>query len=152
MRVLISGAGIAGCTVAWHLARLGTCMTVTVVERRTEAQLAQGQNVDISSTARGVIDRMGLTNAVKARNTTEKGTRMIDQHGQVYADFPVKDNTASPTSEYEILRGDLAELLYRATCDLPNVRWHTRRATRHCRAGAPHPSQPREPAAVADAG
>ena len=123
MRVLVSGAGIAGCTVAWHLARLGSHVSVTVVEK-APALLPHGQNIDISGSARTVIDRMGLTDKVKAHNTTEQGTQFIGPHGQVYASFPVKENSsASPTSEFEILRGDLAALLYKASRDLPNVRY-----------------------------
>lgn len=119
LRVLISGAGIAGPTLAWFLAKTGA--RVTVVEK-SPSILPHGQNVDIQGSARVVIAKMGLTDRVRECNTTEKGTRFIDPEGRPFALFPVKKgSSASLTSEYEILRGDLAALLYQATKDHPSV-------------------------------
>ena len=61
---------------------------------------------------------------VRRFNTTEKGTQFIGPKGRPFASFPVKEGSlASPTSEYEILRGDLAATLYEATKDHPNVNY-----------------------------
>ena len=120
-RVLISGAGIAGPTLAWFLAKTGA--RVTVVEK-SESLLAQGQNVDIQGSARAVIQKMGLTEQVRRFNTTEKGTQFIDSTGKAIAKFPVNEGSSvSFTSEFEILRGDLAAVLYDATKDLSNVNY-----------------------------
>ena len=119
MRVLISGAGIAGPTLAWFLAKAGA--HVTIVEKG-HALLPHGQNVDIRGSALSVIKKMGLLDQVRRFNTTEEGTQFINPKGQPIALFPViKGFSASPTSEFEILRGDLAAILYDATKDLPNV-------------------------------
>ena len=103
MRVLISGAGIAGPTLAWFLARSGA--SVTVVEK-APALLPHGQNVDIQGSARHVIRKMGLMEEVKRHNTTEAGTIFIDPNGRPFAPLPLqKDKThgSSFTSELEIL-------------------------------------------------
>ena len=119
MRVLISGAGIAGPTLAWFLAKAGA--RVTVVEK-SQSLLSHGQNVDINDSAITVIKKMGLIDEVRRLNTTEKGTQFVDSNGHPFARFPVKaGSTASPTSEFEILRGDLAAILYDASKDHPNV-------------------------------
>ncbi|KAJ9602639.1 hypothetical protein H2200_012832 [Cladophialophora chaetospira] len=114
MRVLISGAGIAGPTLAWFLAKTGA--HITVVEK-APTLLPHGQNVDIQGSARTVVDKMGLTEEVRRNNTTEKGTQFIDSYGRPFARMPVneKASSASFTSEFEILRGDLAKVLYEAT-------------------------------------
>ena len=121
MRVLISGAGIAGPALAWGLAKAGT--RVTIVEK-SHAILPHGQNIDIQGSAVTVVNKMGLLHEVKRFNTTEKGTRLIDPKGRPFAPFPVKEGfTASFTSEFEILRGDLAAILHKATKDHPNVNY-----------------------------
>ncbi|KAH7166409.1 hypothetical protein EDB81DRAFT_681203 [Dactylonectria macrodidyma] len=119
MRVLISGAGIAGPTLAWFLARTGA--RVTIVEK-SQSILPHGQNIDIQGSALRVIEKMGLMEQLRRFNTTEKGTQFIGPSGRPCALFPItKDSHASLTSEFEILRGDLAMVLHEATKDHPNV-------------------------------
>lgn len=121
MRVLISGAGIAGPALARGLAKAGT--RVTIVEK-SHAILPHGQSVDIQGSAVTVIEKMGLLHQVKHYNTTEKGTQLIDPKGRPFAPFPVREgSTASFTSEFEILRGDLAAIFHEATKDHPNVNY-----------------------------
>lgn len=121
MRALISGAGIAGPTLAWFLAKAGA--RVYVVEK-SHTLLPYGQNIDIRGAAVTVIKKMGLLDEVRKLNTTEKGTQFIDPKGQPIAPFPAKEGSSlSFTSEFEILRGDLAALLYEATKGHPNVNY-----------------------------
>jgi 2-polyprenyl-6-methoxyphenol hydroxylase-like FAD-dependent oxidoreductase len=121
MRVLISGAGVAGPTLAWFLARTGAHITIL---EKSRALFPHGQNVDLQGSAVTAIRKMGLLDEVRQRNTKESGTQFIDPNGKPFAPFPItKDASASPTSEFEILRGDLAALLYEATKDYPNVQY-----------------------------
>ncbi|MBZ9751537.1 FAD-dependent monooxygenase [Deinococcus sp. HMF7604] len=111
--VLIAGASIAGPALAYWLHRYG--WDVTVVERAPTLRTG-GHNVDLRGPGREVIRRMGLEAAVRAASTGEVGTRFIGQDGQVVAEFPVRPgDDDSATAELEILRGDLAQLLYDAT-------------------------------------
>jgi hypothetical protein len=58
---------------------------------------------------------MGLLSRIRALNTTESGTAFVDGQGRAFARFPVKEGASvSPSSEFEILRGDLARVLGRA--------------------------------------
>jgi 2-polyprenyl-6-methoxyphenol hydroxylase-like FAD-dependent oxidoreductase len=121
MRVLISGAGIAGSTLAWYLAK--TKAHITVLEK-SPTLLPHGQNVDLQGSAVTVIEKMGLLEQVRQANTREIGTQFIDSKGTPFATFPVTEgSTVSLTSEYEILRGDLAKILYTATKDFPNIKY-----------------------------
>ncbi|CAL8579871.1 hypothetical protein XPA_005601 [Xanthoria parietina] len=121
MRVLISGAGVAGPTLAWFLAKTGARITIF---EKAHALLPHGQNVDIEGSALTVMKKMGLLGEVRRFNTTEKGTQFIDSRGRPFAPFPVqKGSLGSFTSEFEILRGDLSAILYNATTNHPNINY-----------------------------
>jgi 2-polyprenyl-6-methoxyphenol hydroxylase-like FAD-dependent oxidoreductase len=109
-RILITGASIAGNTAAWWLGRHG--FDVTVVERTPEFRDG-GQNVDVRGVGREVLRRMGLERTALDSGTGEEGTAWIDHQGRVAARFDVATSDSDgPTAEMEILRGDLARLLY----------------------------------------
>lgn len=113
-RVLISGASIAGPALAYWLVRAGCC--VTVVERAPTLRKA-GQGIDIRDTARDVVKRMGLFDRIREKSSHEKGLEFIDGNGRCYARFGVDDSGEgdSLTSDVEILRGELAGVLFDAT-------------------------------------
>ena len=109
-RILITGASVAGNTAAWWLGRAG--LDVTVVER-TPGFRDGGQNIDVRGVGREVLRRMGLEQAALEQGTGEEGTAWVEEDGRVAAQFLTADRDADgPTAEMEILRGDLARLLY----------------------------------------
>jgi 2-polyprenyl-6-methoxyphenol hydroxylase-like FAD-dependent oxidoreductase len=112
-RVIISGASIAGLSAAFWLSKVG--WDVTVIER-AESFRDGGQNVDIRGVAHDVLDRMGLVDAIKARNTTETGTIIVDADGRTIATLP-SDDPDGATAELEVLRGDFAKVLLDALPD-----------------------------------
>ena len=112
-KALIVGAGVAGPTAAYWLARHG--WDVTVVETADGLRLG-GQNIDITDAAREVVRRMGLEEAIKDRHTGEKGLRFVDENGEVSGSFPT-EKAGSLRREIEILRGDLVELVAGACPD-----------------------------------
>ncbi|KAJ7673758.1 flavoprotein monooxygenase [Mycena polygramma] len=110
LKILVSGAGIAGPSCAYWLSRSGA--RVTMIERSPSPRKT-GQAIDIRGPGVKVMQKMGLEAAIKARHTTEKGLQKLGSTGAVVATF---DSTGDPakqsiTSEYEILRADLARLL-----------------------------------------
>ncbi|GAA1904131.1 FAD-dependent monooxygenase [Nocardioides lentus] len=107
-RVLVTGASIAGPTLAWGLDRAG--FDVTLLERSPERRQA-GQNIDVRGLGREVLRRMDLEDVVMANLTGEEGTRFVDGSGRPYAEFPRVEGQDGPTAEVEILRGTLAGLL-----------------------------------------
>lgn len=109
-RILITGASIAGNAAAWWLTQYG--FDVTVLEK-APAFREGGQNVDVRGAGHEVIRRMGLEDAVKACNTGERGSVWVDEDNSVLAEFDADDlGDDGPTADLEILRGDLARLLY----------------------------------------
>ncbi|MFI5937619.1 FAD-dependent monooxygenase [Actinoplanes sp. NPDC051494] len=113
MKVLISGAGIAGPAAAYWLHRYGG--DVTVVES-APALRASGQNVDVRGAGRQVTRHMGIEHQIAAASTGEVGTRFVDTHGRTVAEFPAgTTDSGGATAELEIVRGQLARILV----DLP---------------------------------
>src|SRR4051794_13491610 len=111
--VLISGAGIAGPALASWLTRRG--IAVTVVER-APAPRPGGQAVDLRGAGRTVADRMGLLDEIRAVSLEQKGIAWVRADGSIAARMPVDAfGGEGIVSEIEVLRGDLADVLHRAT-------------------------------------
>ncbi|GAY10503.1 FAD-dependent monooxygenase [Pseudonocardia sp. N23] len=111
--VLISGASIAGPALAFWLSRAG--YRVTVVER-APALRPGGQTVDLRGAGRTVVERMGLLDAVRARCVHERGLAYVDEQGRRVAEVPVEAfGGQGIVAEIEVMRGDLAEVLFDAT-------------------------------------
>jgi 2-polyprenyl-6-methoxyphenol hydroxylase-like FAD-dependent oxidoreductase len=111
--VLISGASVAGPMLAHWLAEAG--WSTTVVERYDGLRDA-GHNVDIRGAAREVLRRTGIEDEVLAAGTGEEGLRFVDEDGAEIATFPAEPgDVGGPTAEAEILRGELARILYERT-------------------------------------
>ncbi|WP_336085706.1 FAD-dependent monooxygenase [Nocardia sp. SSK8] len=109
--VLVSGASIAGPALAYWLHRYG--FTVTVVER-APALRPGGQAVDFKGrTHLTVLERMGILDDVRARRTGTTDMVFVDAEGRelgvLGGDFTGGD--------LEILRGDLAEVMYERTAN-----------------------------------
>ncbi|GAA4539111.1 FAD-dependent monooxygenase [Pseudonocardia xishanensis] len=112
---LVSGAGIAGPTLAYWLVRQG--FTVTVVESAPGPRPG-GQTVDLRGAGRTIIERMGLMPAVRAACMEQEGLAYVDAEGHHLAEMRVADLGGDGiVSELEILRGDLARILLDATTD-----------------------------------
>jgi 2-polyprenyl-6-methoxyphenol hydroxylase-like FAD-dependent oxidoreductase len=109
-RVLISGASVAGPTLAFWLSRFG--FEVTVVARAPGIRPG-GHAVDFRGTGMRVLERMGLTAEVKALQTRTGSISMVNEKSEVVARLP--DGFTS--GDLEIMRGDLSRLLYEATRD-----------------------------------
>ena len=113
MRVLVSGAGIAGPALALCLERTGADVTVVEQARRPRPG---GQAVDVRGTAREVIERMGLGHVIRAACLDERGLAMVDARGRRRVEMPAEMfGGEGIVAELEILRGDLAGILLEAT-------------------------------------
>ncbi|KUL48354.1 FAD-binding monooxygenase [Streptomyces sp. NRRL F-4489] len=117
--ILICGAGIAGPALAYWLREGG--FAVTIVERAPEPRPG-GQTVDLRGAGRTVIERMGLMDRARAESVDQRGLALVDASGRVTARLPADSfGGEGIVSEIEILRGDLARLLYEAT--LPDTEY-----------------------------
>ncbi|KAF2636890.1 FAD/NAD(P)-binding domain-containing protein [Massarina eburnea CBS 473.64] len=112
LQILISGGGIAGTALAYWLLQAQTPLEITIIER-SPGPRPGGQAVDIRDSGVTVIRRMGIEQAIRDKTTTEKGIDFVYRDGVSTARFPMTGDTESQsfTSEFEILRGDLADIL-----------------------------------------
>ncbi|MGK5637511.1 FAD-dependent monooxygenase [Streptomyces sp. URMC 126] len=111
--ILISGGGIAGPALAYWLCRAG--FSVTVVEQ-APAPRPGGQAVDLRGAGRTVVTRMGLMEQARALALDQRGFACVDASGRISARMTADSfGGEGIVSEIEILRGDLARLLYEAT-------------------------------------
>lgn len=108
--VLVTGGSVAANTLAWWLTEGG--FDVTVVEK-APAFRKGGQSIDVRGAGRKVLDRMGVSEQVAESGTGETGWTFVNEDGEQVAAFEVSDvGGDGPTAELEILRGDLAGILY----------------------------------------
>lgn len=111
--ILISGAGIAGPTLAYWLGTAGH--DVTVVER-AHAVRPGGQAVDLRGAGRTVVERMGLMDRVRSVALDQRGVAWVNSRGRITARMPVDAFAGEGIiSEIEVLRDDLAHVLHDAT-------------------------------------
>lgn len=114
LRILVAGGGIAGPTTAYWLAKAGA--TVTVVERAPSLRTA-GQQIDVRGAAWKIMHKMGLEEVIKAKTTEEQGLAFVASDGSVIGEFPVGEGKGF-SSTVEIIRGDLATILFEAAKDV----------------------------------
>ena len=110
-RILISGASVAGPALAYWLARRG--FSPTVVERAPQLR-GGGYAVDFRGAAHlSVLAQMGILDQIRAQQTRLATTTYVDEDGRPVARMPA----GIFAGDVEILRGDLARILYEATSD-----------------------------------
>ena len=116
LRVLISGASVAGPALAYWLVRAGC--KVTVIERAPSLRSA-GQGIDVRDTARDVIKRMGIFDRIQDKSSHEEGLEIVDSNNRCFTRFGADKSGKgeSITSDVEILRGELAGILFDVTKD-----------------------------------
>ncbi|WP_039923957.1 FAD-dependent monooxygenase [Amycolatopsis decaplanina] len=112
--ILISGASVAGPTLAWWLNHHG--FRPTVVERAPSLR-GGGYKVDIRGVAVDVVRRMGLLERVQAESTDMRGASFVNKCGKEVATLDADTFGFRHGDDTEILRGDLAKILYEHTRD-----------------------------------
>ncbi|KAI1260705.1 hypothetical protein F5Y18DRAFT_432066 [Xylariaceae sp. FL1019] len=122
-KVLIVGGGIAGPAAAYWLSRING-VHITLIERSPQMR-ASGQQLDLRVQGVDVMKKMGIEERLRAALVREPGLQLIDTSGNIRASFPAADpgsSRQSMTSEFEIMRGKLVEILYSLTKNRSNVR------------------------------
>jgi 2-polyprenyl-6-methoxyphenol hydroxylase-like FAD-dependent oxidoreductase len=110
MRILISGAGVAGLSAGIDFGATGH--DVTIVERASHLRV-NGSPIDIRGESIEVAAKMGILDAILANRVdmTER-VRFVDEHGAVVADLP--DDIGDSLDDIEIPREDLTNILRNA--------------------------------------
>ncbi|TMR98836.1 FAD-dependent monooxygenase [Nonomuraea basaltis] len=105
-RILISGASIAGLTLAYWLARHG--FHPTVIERAPRPRVG-GNGIDVQNLAIDVVERMGIMPRVRAAAADVQGMKFVDARDRAIARITL------PTGGVEVMRGDLVAMLHEIT-------------------------------------
>jgi 2-polyprenyl-6-methoxyphenol hydroxylase-like FAD-dependent oxidoreductase len=120
MKVLVSGASVAGPALAYWLVRHG--ITPTVVES-APAPRPGGQAIDVRGAALTVVERMGLLERLRAVRTQMLGMSMVDSAGNEL--MRSTEHAASSgrldSDDVEVLREDLTAMLAEHTAGVEYV-------------------------------
>ncbi|WP_336215321.1 FAD-dependent monooxygenase [Nonomuraea sp. LPB2021202275-12-8] len=108
-RILISGASIAGLTLAYWLAGYG--FQPVVIERAPGLRTG-GNGVDVRDQAAEVAEQMGIMGQIRAATTDVQGIKFVNAADQGVARIGFPSD-----GEVEIMRGDLVSILHRAAGD-----------------------------------
>ena len=113
VKVLISGASIAGPALALWLHRYGA--DVTVVER-APALRTGGQLVDVRGVGREVLKRMGIADQVRAAAEANYGFSLVGSRNRRKGRFTTREfGGEGPVADIEILRGELSRVIVEHT-------------------------------------
>jgi 2-polyprenyl-6-methoxyphenol hydroxylase-like FAD-dependent oxidoreductase len=108
--VLVSGASFAGLATAFWLNRLG--YRVTVVEIASGLRRG-GTPVDIEGETIGVLKRMGMFAAVRAKALPPRAFAFKDAQNHTLGSFGLKMGAEEPSrTRFEIHRDDLLDILF----------------------------------------
>lgn len=122
LSILIVGCGIAGPPLATFLLLSSLPPEqkpqITILERSTLR--SRGQNIDIRGAGVTIIRKLGLETAIRLATTGEEGTKLVDAANRVWsaAAADKSGQVQTGTSDIEILRGRLADLLYQRSKDV----------------------------------
>jgi 2-polyprenyl-6-methoxyphenol hydroxylase-like FAD-dependent oxidoreductase len=117
--VLISGAGIAGTTLAYWLSRRG--LRPTIVERAA-GQRSSGNPIDVRGPAVEVAERMGVMDRIRDAGTTVTSMSFVNAAGRrVGRVNGLALGRAAGSREVELPRADLAAILLDASKDRTDI-------------------------------
>jgi 2-polyprenyl-6-methoxyphenol hydroxylase-like FAD-dependent oxidoreductase len=112
-QALISGAGIAGATAAYWLAKAG--FQVTVVEQARDTR-SSGSPVDVRGAAVEVAQRMGVMARISAADTRVRDMVFVNSRGRAVTRVNMR-STWAESGDVELSRGELAAILRDAVPD-----------------------------------
>lgn len=116
--ILISGAGVAGLTLAYWLKIHG--FVPTVVERHAGLR-TWGYKLDIRGAALDVLKRMGVHEEVVQASTHMRGATMLDSFGNETPNMDPDTCGGRVKEDIEIMRADLCNLLYKQVDDIEYI-------------------------------
>jgi 2-polyprenyl-6-methoxyphenol hydroxylase-like FAD-dependent oxidoreductase len=112
MRILISGAGVAGPTVAYWLLRHG--FTPTLVESAPRLRTG-GYVIDFWGAGFEIANRMGMLPSIRPCGYIVREVRAVDDRGRTAASLPTQAFFKMTQGQFlSIPRGDLAACIYAA--------------------------------------
>ncbi|CAJ2505759.1 Uu.00g131530.m01.CDS01 [Anthostomella pinea] len=120
LKILIIGAGVCGPALALLLRRASAASHEITVVERAPCLRQTGLQIDLRAQGIAVVRKLGLTDAVREAVVSEAGFTIVDADGKQRAVFGKNESgrgQQSFTSEFEIMRGDLVGVFYRASLE-----------------------------------
>lgn len=112
MKVLISGAGVAGPALAYWLSRYG--LEPTIIEKAPQLRTG-GYIIDLWGLGFDVADRMGLLPEIRRNGYVAREVRIVNTNGKRISGFSVESLSRVVQGRYiSLARSDLAASIYRA--------------------------------------
>ncbi len=110
MKILISGAGIAGTTLAYWLARYGFQPTIVETAPRLRSG---GYLIDFWGAGFDIADRMGLLPEIRRRGYLPREVKVVDSSGKRVTGFSVDSFFRLTRNRYvSVPRGELAAAIF----------------------------------------
>jgi 2-polyprenyl-6-methoxyphenol hydroxylase-like FAD-dependent oxidoreductase len=109
-KILISGAGVAGLTLAYWLKQYG--FEPTIVEKHPTLR-TEGYKLDIRGAAVQVIKRMGLRSAIFEARTDIQKALFVDSSGKQVTETSPDLCGVRVDGDLEIVRGELCQILFK---------------------------------------
>lgn len=122
LKILITGASIAGPTLGYWLTEYG--FDVEIVERTSEVR-GGGYPIDLRGSAMDVAERMGISASLREAHLDIGKLTLVDRDGvEIIAVNPEQFSGGLQGHDVEIPRGDLAGMLYERTRDRCTYRFN----------------------------
>jgi 2-polyprenyl-6-methoxyphenol hydroxylase-like FAD-dependent oxidoreductase len=109
LKVIVSGAGIAGLALAYWLDKLGA--STLIIERSAHFQ-PLGHYISLKGNGVEVVRRMGILDACQARAAAIEETRMYTQRGRLLRSEPTAEMNRMLGGYLLLRRADLQAALY----------------------------------------
>ena len=110
MRILISGAGIAGPTLAYWLAHYG--IQSTIIESSPKLRTG-GYIIDFWGAGFEIAERMGLADELRSKGYMLRELRVVDAKGKIVASFPAESFARIAQGRYvSVPRGELSASIF----------------------------------------
>ncbi|RSS80274.1 FAD-dependent monooxygenase [Streptomyces sp. WAC06614] len=118
--VLVSGASVAGTTLAYWLLQHG--FTPVVVEKAPGVRPG-GYKIDLRGAALTVADRTGVLEEIRRHRTDVRDAAVVDARGNRVKSMDADSFGGRVHGDAEIMRGDLTRILYDLTKDKVDYRF-----------------------------
>jgi len=125
-KILISGAGISGLTLAYWLQKWG--FEPSIVEKRTDLS-ERGYMIDFYGSGFDVAEKMDLTDALQAASRQYPIARLqfVNNEGKPRAELDVAKFKSLLNQRYfPLMRGDLENAIYHSVRETVPIRFNTR--------------------------
>jgi len=121
--ILISGAGIAGLTLAYWLQKFK--FNPTLIEKRHDLQ-DEGFMIDFYGSGFDVAEKMGILNRLQTKHYRVSDLKFVNSQGKIQATLSIeKFRRMLEFRHFNFMRGDLEAVLYETIKNTVPIQFNT---------------------------